>query len=270
MALPRADFEDHGKGLAIGQRTRVEHHCGEGNVLMVGRVPQGISAYCFRCDDKGFLPIQRPLAERIAELTAAREAEGQARMSLTLPMPAEYDPQQWPAKARVWLYKAGMSNDDIMAEGMYYNERLLRVVMPIYQGGKLVYWQARGFDTAQAKYLNPIIDRSTIAPTYGQGDVHVLTEDILSAWKVGRVTKATSLMGVRLNDTLLAQLVADRKPIIVALDPDPPGIAGAHQVAARCRMVGLRTEILHTRLDPKFLPRLEIEQCLLDTLSSAP
>ena len=89
--------------------------------------------------------------------------------------------------------------------------------------------------------------------------MHVITEDILSAWKVGRVTKATSLMGVRMNDTLLSQLVADRKPIIVALDPDPPGIAGAQQVAKRCKMVGLRTEIVVARLDPKFLSRSEIE-----------
>lgn len=253
--------------LVVGQAVRVSHECGEGKCMQVSRNPKGVGYWCHRCQDKGFLPIQRPLAERIAELTAAREAEGQARMSLALPMPAEYDPQQWPDKARVWLYKAGMSNDDIMAQGFYYNGRMLRVVMPVRQDGKLVYWQARGFDAAQAKYLNPVIDRSTIAPTYGQGDVHVLTEDILSAWKVGCVTKATSLMGVRLNDTLLAQLVADRKPIVVALDPDPPGIAGAQQVAARCRMVGLRTEILHTRLDPKCLPRLEIKQCLSDILS---
>lgn len=262
MALPRADFEEHGKGLAIGGRVRVGHTCGEGTVLMVSRVPQGISAYCFRCDDKGFLPIQRPLAERIAELAQAKAVAGEARMSLALPMPAEYDPQLWPVKARVWLYKAGMSNDDITNEGMYYNERLMRVVMPIMQHGELVYWQARGFDPALPKYINPIIDRTKIAPSYGRGEVHVLTEDILSAWKVGRVTKATSLMGVRMNDTLLAQLVADRKPIVVALDPDPPGVAGAHQVLARLRMVGLRAEILTTRLDPKLLPRLEIQECL--------
>lgn len=259
MHLPSADFVEFATGLEVGQRVRVNHHCGEGSTLMVSRVPSGVSAYCFRCNLSGFSPVQRPLAERIAELTTARAAENEARSTITLPMPAEYDPQLWPAKARVWLYKAGLSNDAIMQEGMYYNAKLMRVVMPVKQDGKLVYWQARGFDSALPKYINPVVDRSTVAPTYGDGEVHVLTEDILSAWKVGRVTKATSLMGVRMNDTLLSQLVADRKPIIVALDPDPPGIAGAQQVAKRCKMVGLRTEIVVARLDPKFLSRSEIE-----------
>jgi hypothetical protein len=39
-----------------------------------------------------------------------------------------WNPREWPLYARVWLYRAGLSNDDIRALGAYYVERLDRVV----------------------------------------------------------------------------------------------------------------------------------------------
>lgn len=253
--------------LVVGQAVRVSHECGEGKCMQVSRNPKGVGYWCHRCQDKGFLPIQRPLAERIAELTAAREAEWQARMSLALPMPAEYDPQQWPDKARVWLYKAGMSNDDIMAQGFYYNERLLRVVMPIRQGGELVYWQARGFDTAQSKYLNSPTPKDGLTVKYGMHHAGplVLTEDNLSAWKVGRVCAAWSIMGTALPDKSLMEVVNTKRRVILMLDPDPAGQAGNASARKKLALLAVDTTIVVPPKDPKLLDRESICKLIAST-----
>ena len=195
-------------------------------------------------------------------MARVKEAELHATATIDLPAPMTMDPQHWPAAPRVWLYKAGLSNDDIEGLGFYYNERLRRVVMPIYQAGKLAYWQARSLDKGVAKYINPPVDKSGIMPTYGSGPFTLLTEDILSAYKAGRVTQAISLMGTRLSHTLLVRLAQAGQPVGVMLDPDKAGINAAIKVRKALINAGCDARIVHVSKDPKLLSTQEIQSCV--------
>lgn len=194
--LDPKSWEHHTKTITSGRGIRVEHDCGEGRVLKVSNGEHGYNAWCFRCGEGGFIPHPAPsLSERLAQVARSRLVEAKVAATVALPRPATTDPQLWPVAARLWLYKPGFSNDDIINLGFYWCEPIARVVLPVTDPttGATRYWQARAVTAGhQPKYLNPIIDKSSLAAKYsaGLGDTIVLTEDILSAARVGRVTEA--------------------------------------------------------------------------------
>lgn len=222
----------------------------------------GFDAHCWRCNEPGFIAHRVSLAQRIERLRQVRHAAESATASPELPAPQEWDPQKWPSYASVWLYKAGMSNDDIEALRFYYCERLDRVVMPLYDGDRVLYWQARGFDKRLPKYINPMVDRSRLLFKAGTGPVLVLTEDILSAYKVGRVTAAWALMGTSISDALLSMIAAQNKPIRIMLDPDAGGETGRRKALRKLRMLGCDAAIVHAPRDPKLMHTADIRNLL--------
>lgn len=247
--------------LQLGQRNRVPHDCGDGRVMLVENKPEGWSAWCHRCSDKGWHPKPTPsLAERLTALKTATSADEKAAADVRPPMPAEFDPVQWPMVARVWLYKAGLSNERIAKLGFYWNPDMRRVVMPVLSDqGKLVYWQARGFDD-RPKYINPPVDK----PLYkqGTGPLLVLTEDILSAARVGEVTVAWSILGTSADDRIITDIVATGLPVRVWLDPDKAGLKGRRKLVPKLRAYGVDAVSIKTALDPKFYSNEEISKFL--------
>lgn len=266
--LKPESWQRHTLHLPPGQRARVEHDCGPGRVLLVSNKDEGYSAWCFRCNDSGFIPHPQPsLSERLAALERARNAEERASSSVALPEPATYDPQSWPAQARLWLYKAGLSNDDIERLRFYYHQATGRVVLPVYRDGQLVYWQARSVDGRQPKYINPEVDKSTLYAPLGTGPCIVLTEDILSAARVARVTEAWSLMGTALPTGVLAALLQQGRPVVVMLDPDAAGVKANTTISKRLAALGVQHSIAVPHRDPKYLTKQETVSCIE---SSAP
>lgn len=264
MLDPRS-FEKHAANVKLGGRLRTNHDCGPGRTLLLSRNEDGVSAYCFRCGESGFIKDERSLAERIAALAKARAADVEV-IRPELPEPRERDVQQWPKAARVWLYKAGLSNDHIERLGFYWHEPTQRVVMPVFEDGELVYWQARSLNPNVPKYVNPRIERGTVAPRFGRGGACiVLTEDILSAIKVGMVNEAWSIMGTSLPDKIALRLVNAARPVIVMLDPDDAGRKGTAKIITQLRLLGLTAGSYLGRADPKLLSQEEIKCALTST-----
>lgn len=222
-------------------------------------------AHCFRCNDSAFVKDERTLAERIAALAKAKAADAEV-IKPELPMPRERDVQQWPKDARVWLYKAGLSNDAIERLGFYWHPVTQRVVMPVFEDGELVYWQARSTNPNVPKYINPTVERGTVAPRFGRGGpCIVLTEDILSAVKVGMVNEAWSIMGTSLPDKIALRLVQAARPVLVMLDPDEAGKKGTAKIVRQLRLLGLPVGPYFGRADPKLLSQEEIKCALTST-----
>ena len=266
--LDPQSFRKQAEQLRPGERARVDHDCGPGRVLLISNNDEGYSAWCFRCNDKGFIPHPaQSLSERLAALERARNAEERASSSVALPEPAMYDPQSWPVQARVWLYKAGLSNDDIERFGFYYHEPTRRIVLPVRIAGEAVYWQARSVDGRQPKYLNPLVNKDKLYAPYGSGPCIVLTEDILSAARVSRVTEAWSIMGTALPTGVLVALLQQQRPVVVMLDPDPAGAKGAARIAKQLSLLGVQHSVAVPHRDPKYLTKQEIVTCIE---SSAP
>jgi DNA primase len=207
---------------------------------------------------------EESLGQRLARLTAVRAVEQEASRSVALPTPIEPDAALWPKEARLWLYKIGMSNDDIREAGFYWCERLQRVILPVLHGGKVCYWQGRNLTTkdGRPKYLNPLVDKSAFFARYGEGKEIVLTEDILSAWKVGLGQQGWSMLGTSLSDAQAVLLLKSRLPVAIWLDPDGPGQRAASKIFKQLTAYGVDARVIRSDTDPKLLSREDIRRKL--------
>ncbi|WYW04326.1 DNA primase [Pseudomonas phage vB_PpuP-Kurepalu-1] len=261
--------------LPLGRKARRGHDCGPGTVLIVEHMEEGWSAWCHRCSDKGWHPKPLPgLHERMAR-QAAREAQDDAiRNDPVPPMPPVFDVQEWPLEGRVWLYKAALTNEDIADLGIYYHKESNRVVIPVLDDGQLVYWQARCIDGKGPKYLNPLVEKGTVLPRYGEGECIVLTEDILSAYRCGLAASGWCLMGTNLHRNLLSRIMQDGRPVVVWLDPDwdrpgRPGQAAAAEVCRTLALAGVPHANIESKRDPKLHSRAEVAAYIQEALQRA-
>lgn len=271
QTIPAREFKNIGESLSVGQRTRREHSCGDGRTLIVSRDGKGISAYCFRCHEKGWIPDERSLAERIQALSQAREQDQVAADSIELPGPGKMDTQDWPDEPLLWLFKAGFSRDEIKALGWYWNPRMQRVILPVRDSSsKVLYWQGRGFDSSRPKAINPTVNREGLVAQYGTGTAWVaLTEDILSAAKVGGVEGATAwaLLGTVLSYSTALSLAELGRPVLLMLDDDPAGRRGAAEASKTLSLLGVPHKQVYFGRDPKLVPRSTIAAKAKEVLS---
>lgn len=192
-----------------------------------------------------------------------------------LPAPVQADPTEWPREAYLWFLKAGLGRHDIGRLGAYYHPPSDRVVLPVLDGsGRPVFWQARAFDGRQPKYLAPDIDRALVVPEFGTATSVTLTEDILSAYKVGQVGEGWSMLGTKLSDHVLTRLMQrhTQQPgftVNVWLDNDLPplhqinrGQVAARKVLARLRAMGIPARNIVSPKDPKLMSLGQIKDYL--------
>jgi hypothetical protein len=256
--LPRA------QELALGERLRTDHDCGPGRTLTLRHDEQGLHAFCFRCNDNGWSPpTPVPLAVRLERLRKQSEADASVQGKTELPEPKVYSWGDWPAACRLWLLKAGLSSHDAGRLGAYYHPPSDRVVLPVLaRSGGVLFWQARAVDKRQPKYLAPDIGKGMIVPMYGSASTVTLTEDLLSAYKVGLVAEGWCLMGTSISKECLRLLLSRGCKVNVWLDPDAAGRKAAKKVLAALRAVGIEATDIVSAKDPKLHHREEIKELL--------
>ena len=102
----------------------------------------------------------------------------------------------------------------------YKGEFRNRVIMPIYQDNKMVYFQARTLTGSEKKYKNPTAPKQHIIFQKDIWDTTkpvIITEGLLDALSVGN--QGTMCLGASINKHFLDQIP---NPII-ALDNDQTG-----------------------------------------------
>lgn len=262
--LSPTSWADKAKGLEVGKRKRTNHDCGSGGTLLVSRDGRGYHAYCFRCNDSGFLEgPQESLDARLKRLSQALEGDI-AACTQNLPDGGVFNWQKWPAPARLWLLKAGLSAHDLPGLGAYYHPPTNRVVLPCLNRdtGHCEFWQARAIDKREPKYLAPSVDKARVIPKYGYSSAITLTEDILSAYKVGKVGEGWCLLGTKLSAYHLHSLMLRGCPVNVWLDPDGAGQSGASKCLAKLRSVGITCRNIVSSVDPKLMHLSAIKELL--------
>lgn len=171
----------------------------------------------------------------------------------------------WPDSARLWLYKAGLGRAEIGQLGAYYHPPTDRVVLPLLDPatGMPVFYQARAVDKwRQPKYLAPAVGRDAVLARFGQDDSPTLTEDILSAFKIGLVSEGIAILGTRISAKVMAHLMSRKCKVNVWLDPDPAGQRGAAKIMAQLRAYGIQYRNIQSERDPKLHTRQEIKEYL--------
>lgn len=263
--LSFASWRDRAEALDVGGRARVDHDCGGGRTLTIRRDERGLHAFCFRCNDSGYVPPPpEPLAVRLKRLQELSTKDSAVpRLACVPPAPAVRVWDEWPDSARLWLIKAGLSRADLPALGAYYHPPTQRVVLPVLDPlAGLVFWQARALDGRQPKYLAPDVSKATVVPRYGQADSVVLTEDLLSAYKVGKVHEAWCLLGTKASQLLISRLVERRCKVYVWLDPDAAGRKAATSITKSLRSVGIDCVNVVSDTDPKLVHSTIIKEYL--------
>jgi hypothetical protein len=264
MALSPASWVHHTTNLRMGGGVRVDHDCGAGRTLTVRRDERGLHAFCFRCNDNGWQPPEpEPLGVRLARLAAANTEDTLACTSVGLPAPMVRSWDDWPAPARLWLLKAGLSRADLPRLGAYYHPPTNRVVLPVLVGGRVVFWQARSLDKHHLpKYLAPDVSKSSVIPQYGSADVVTLTEDILSAYKVGKVGEGWCMMGTSPSKKLLGMLAARGCKVNVWLDPDAAGRKAVAKILPMLRAFNIEARDIVSDCDPKLVHLSDMKELL--------
>jgi DNA primase len=259
------------KTLQAGRRIRIEC-CAHDKSLLVSNEERGYRAYCFRCGPRGFVAhgdfsIDQ-LRRRREELALLQEAKVRLPHDFTLEIPAN---------EAVWLYRAGVSTDVYRHYGFGYSPSLRRVVLPIYNEAGLAGFTARSTIGAKPKYIERmaqaasavfIADPATALPATpdwpeGSGPDLVITEDILSAVRVGRlVRRCVSLLGTSANAQQLSAVLEGVRRIAIWLDPDRPGRVAAHKLERTLALQGYETKRIRTEQDPKYYSNREIRRLL--------
>lgn len=267
MALSHASWVDRASTLPMDGRARVDHDCGAGRTLTIKRDERGLHAFCFRCNDYGWEPpAPEPLEVRLQRLKVQASADTQAMMSVGLPAPMVKAWDEWPAPARLWLLKAGLSRADLPRLGAYYHPPSNRVVLPVLMrsggGSDVVFWQARSIDGRLPKYLAPDVSKASVIPMYGDSDVVTLTEDILSAYKVGKVGEGWCMMGTSPSRKLLGLLASRGCKVNVWLDPDAAGRKAVAKIMPMLRAFNIEARDVVSDRDPKLIHLSDVKELL--------
>lgn len=247
--LDRRDYLEVAERLPQGQSTRVNHHCGPGRTLKINHEKQGYSAYCFRCHLKGFTrKVRRSLSDFdiVKQKTVTRDVlSGELSLpkDFTLDIPDDY---------AIWLWKYGFDRELSKELGFGYSPEWSRVVLPVYDKSGLRYIQARAtdFPIQQPKYLD-LGNKSGVLAMFGDTSERVvLTEDILSAAKVGLVQGAASILGTSMS-IKQAMNLSHCSEVIWWLDGDKAGIRGRNECKSHFDLLDIKQSFIQTPKDPK-------------------
>ncbi len=277
MNYRNTDWFRASQKIKIGQRLRMVHEgCSIGDTLLVTKKREGVSAFCFLCKESMFVPGDAlSLSDTVGGMRRVMTQDAAIEKIRALPLPKTFDVSEWPLEARVWLYKAGLSNDDIEQLQIYYHEPSDRVVIPVRDNGSLVYWQARAAvpGKGRPKYLNPAHGkRETLVATWaGENDGVVLCEDFLSAYRVWKSSgySSFSLLGTDLSDPILVRLLAVRGPAIIWLDGDKAGRAASKKIQQKLTLYGKEFIDIVTPKDPKLYSKQEILDVITNSVCGA-
>jgi len=218
----------------IGEQVHVNHTGCEAGVdnkrrLYIKRTDKGIVAYCHHCSDKGYAKDENRLSTWLNKTTAAKVVKEQFSVSnLSTLSPI----------GLVWLtnYHCDTSNKNCF-NGVKDKDS---VALTLYGPDEsLLGWQVRNLLPKEGtpKYTTHYVSElSNGDPAWFNRlttKTLVITEDYLSAWRVGFNTTHASMALLRTSMSDKALFDIERghyETIIIWLDPDEAGRKGAEKI----------------------------------------
>ena len=202
-------------------------------------------AYCFACQ------YHRPATLLLRAKALIQEPEIKAAPELNFPKDYTTDLPQAPM---AWLRSYMISTWEIEKWKIGWSESLSSLIYPVFgEEGQLVAWQERDFSDRgkRAKYLThgPITGTITLTGTDKKNhNVLIVTEDLLSAIKVGRCYQTMPLWGCNLPMETVRKLSKRFEGLGIWLDKDKSTEALITALRASQFMPSF---VVHSSLDPK-------------------
>lgn len=262
------------KTLRAGERRKIAH-CGKDKTMNIWNGDSGYASYCHRCKEAPFVKHGQFSINKLAK----RRAEKEIVNASSYHLPADYVADV-PAAEATWFYKAGISPDLARAFKFGWSPGLQRIIIPIGTSGEFI---ARS-RLDRPKYIQKVREDTLFLATPDMADAAlptedvyqfhlVVTEDLLSAVRVGRYVPCLSILGTSINSTLLRtiratvdRLYALRSPdtirIGVWLDPDAAGKQGSARALRTLALQGYEVSYIKSSMDPKYYSNAEIRRYL--------
>ena len=222
--------------------------------LYITRKDDGvIVGYCHNCGSSGVARTVGRFKRSSTSMVTDRKVE-----RVTMPSNLEFDPNEWPIEAIVWVKKAGLPLTTIREYALAWDLDSKRLIIPKYNvDNELVMWRSRRILVGDLgpKYVTEVqMDACIHDPLGHRGDVVILCEDMLSAIKIDALVgyDAIPLFSSNVKMDKLLTPLANYDTIVVWLDNDNTEV-NRHRdsIARQLRSIGKRVEVVTHLSDPK-------------------
>jgi len=220
-------------------------------------------SYCYSCGYSTF-PSGN---EKIKQFTTNFTQPKQVLQKHAVLLPEDCT-NTYPERALNWIKQYELSENTLNLHNCVWSESISRLIFPIYgKEENLLAYQARDFSLDKTKKRPKWYGEGNLKDTFnilGQGNILVLTEDIVSAIKVSICgVMAMPLYGCvvgRERFKRLYKLYGDTVGIYIWLDPDKR--TEALKEAKLGQLCGLKTHPIFSDKDPKEHSNYEIRNYL--------
>lgn len=248
-----------------------EHHNGCSNTLVpedkkglwIVRSPQYVTFYCHCCNGKQSIKYTKLSGKLFYKETTTVQP-----IKTGVGFPEDYD-INIPKEGLLWLFSYDITLEEIEKFKIGYSSYYTAIIFPIFDNGKLVYWQGRHlqFLTGQPKYYNPPkVTHPTIffpSQNWAKDYILIIVEDIISAIKVSRSYNVICLLGTNLHKNYISVTIPYPK-IYIWLDAD--AINKAQNMKKRLELFNSSNiSIINTPKDPKCYSDKEIQRFMNET-----
>lgn len=266
------------RALPFGRKAKFTcTECHTQKTLMVSHDARGFSAYCFRasCGHKEFHPHGMLSLAQLRQ----RQLDTQSLLeekSVSIPKDAL---TELPPAARLWTLRSGVNSAMTESYGILYSVRYGRVILPVYaKDCSLDGLITRSLDGSKPKYISKFKDYSNAA-FFSKPELMlrervqdidlVLTEDILSAIRVGRLANACAILGTSFGPGLVNRVMdytgKTRPRIGIWTDPDKAGRHSCSRIRRALQLQGADVFSVMSEKDPKYYSNREIRTYLSNT-----
>lgn len=179
--------------------------------LNVTRIDDGWIWYCFRCRKGGKKFISSLSPAQYKQWIKNKSIQPDLKVR-TVKLPNDFS-LILPSKGKVWFYKYGITDKEIKEYGMGYSKYYDRIILPVYNKDKLLFWLGRNLGLVTRE--NP---KYRTVQNYKRKDLYFkigstnsnkvcIVEDIISAIKVGRQVPCYALLSAHVPDRLIKNLL---------------------------------------------------------------
>ena len=248
----------------VGEGKRYQHDCTNKHdkSLIVTRTRDGWVWYCHRCKEKGIRDLSGKSPRQVVQFMKSLNVES-TKTVIDMRLPLDYT-KDIPVLGVAYLYVRGMSDGDIKRWKVGYSPKYNRVIFPVYEGHKLIFFQGRTIlpvTRDNPKWMN--VFQSARRETYFIANKMfshevVVVEDIISAIRVSHTADAYAMLSTHIPEDLILELSKKYDVIYLWLDPDKK--MKTFQAMRRYRAFGINVHLITSDKDPKYYTDEEIRR----------